>query len=260
MGVETHQAVAIACVPSAIPAVERASHFALARELFHELAQERTQLPDGYAFRFEPDAFEAVARFVANERKCCPFMNVELSLARESGPVWLRMTGPAGTREVVQAELGLPGSCTCDYRRCPMDDPSAAVPQVTARSDVGRSTDSTTRTAKWTAVGGVFAALGVFASCCLLPFTLAALGVGGAWLGGFVALARYKPIFVTIAVALLAYGFYAVYWKPRKACAAGAACTTCRPGRSVRVGLWGATVLAASSVLFDYLEPYLLGV
>lgn len=113
MVVEADYAAVIACVPSAIPAAERASHFALAHELFHELAQERAELRDGYAFRFEPDVFEAVARFVANERKCCPFMNFELSLARESGPVWLRMTGPAGTREVVQAELGLAGSCSC---------------------------------------------------------------------------------------------------------------------------------------------------
>lgn len=113
MGVETSQAAALACVPSAIPATERAGHFALARELFTELAQERMELPDGYAIRFQSDAFEAVARFVANERKCCPFMDLELSIARRSGPLWLRMTGPAGTREVVQAELGLGGSCGC---------------------------------------------------------------------------------------------------------------------------------------------------
>lgn len=139
-----------------------------------------------------------------------------------------------------------------------MDDPSTTVPRETARCDVSRPTSSTTRAAEWTAVGGVFAALGVCASCCLLPFTLAALGVGGVWIGALDALAPYKPIFVGVAGALLAYGFYAVYWKRRKACAAGASCTTCRPGRSVRAGLWVATVLAASSVLFDYLEPYLL--
>jgi hypothetical protein len=48
-----------------------------------------------------------LARFIVNERKCCPFMDFELSITRESGPVWLRMTGPEGTREIVQAELGL---------------------------------------------------------------------------------------------------------------------------------------------------------
>ena len=113
MGIETHQGAALACVPSAIPAAERAGHFAIARQLFTELAQERTELPDGYAIRFQPDAFEAVVRFVGNERKCCPFMNFELSIAGESGPLWLRMTGPTGTREVVRAELGLGEACGC---------------------------------------------------------------------------------------------------------------------------------------------------
>src|SRR5882762_6150536 len=103
MSYETNPGTTLACVPSAIPETERASHFALARELFVDFAQERTELPDGYAVRFHSDAFESVARFVANERKCCPFMNFELSITQGSGPLWLRMTGPTGPREVLQA-------------------------------------------------------------------------------------------------------------------------------------------------------------
>lgn len=110
---DAERGTALACVPSAIPAAERASHFALARELFTRGAQQRLELPDGYAFRFRPEAFESVRRFVANERKCCPFLIFELTIAENSGPLWLRMTGPDGTREVLQAELDLPGSCGC---------------------------------------------------------------------------------------------------------------------------------------------------
>lgn len=101
------------CVPSAIPAGERQGHFRLAQELFHERAKERTDLADGYAIRFDYDDFEAVARFVLNERRCCPFMEFELRVAPESGPLWLRMTGPEGTRGVLEAELHLTGSCGC---------------------------------------------------------------------------------------------------------------------------------------------------
>lgn len=111
-------AVPLACVPSAIPADERACHFALARKLFVELAKERKDLPAGYAFRFDADELETVSRFIANERKCCPFMTFEMEIAAASGPVWLRITGPHGTREVLDAELGLSGnepagSCCC---------------------------------------------------------------------------------------------------------------------------------------------------
>jgi hypothetical protein len=97
----------LACVPAAIPPNERPAHFALARHLFTEAAQERSGLPDGFAFRFAADAFEQVASFVANERRCCPFLRFELTVDPADGPVRLRMTGPPGTREFLQAELRL---------------------------------------------------------------------------------------------------------------------------------------------------------
>lgn len=109
-------AVPVACVPGAIPAAERSAHFALARKLFAEIAVERKVLSDGYAFRFDASELEAVSRFVANERRCCPFMTFELEVAAAGGPLWLRMTGPEGTRAVLDAELNLAshsGGCGC---------------------------------------------------------------------------------------------------------------------------------------------------
>lgn len=100
--------VALACVPTAIAPEARPAHFALLRELFGLLVQERTELPTGYAYRFPSDALELVARFVANERKCCPFLSFELAVAAGAGPLWLRMTGPEGTRAVLDAELAVP--------------------------------------------------------------------------------------------------------------------------------------------------------
>ena len=113
-----------------------------------------------------------------------------------------------------------------------------------------------TGSAKWPIVGAVLAAIGVCASCCLLPFALALFGIGGAWASGLHFLARYKPLFVLMAVCLLGYGFYAVYWKPKRACKTDG-CETCRPSRTARLSLWIATVLAIASRAFDYLEPYL---
>jgi hypothetical protein len=113
MSAESSQIPAVACVPSAIEPAARTAHFALARELFEKRCVERVTLPDEYAFRFLPDSLEEIASFVANERKCCPFMSFELNLAPGSGPLWLRMTGPEGTRDVLDAELNLAGSCGC---------------------------------------------------------------------------------------------------------------------------------------------------
>jgi hypothetical protein len=104
---------ALACVPGAIAPGDRQAHFSLAKELFHQRALERVALPNGYAARFPIDALEAVARFVANERKCCPFMCFEISFGPESAPLWLRMTGPDGTKDVLDAEFNLTSCCGC---------------------------------------------------------------------------------------------------------------------------------------------------
>lgn len=107
MSVEASSSPAIACVPGAIPADERAAHFALIRSLFGAAAESREPCGDGYAYRFPPDALEGVSRFVLNERKCCPFLSFSLEITPADGPVWLRLTGPEGTREFLDAELSL---------------------------------------------------------------------------------------------------------------------------------------------------------
>lgn len=98
------EAVALVCVPDAIPAEERPAHQALLRQLFGEAAEDREAIPNGYAFRFSPDILDGLARFVANERKCCPFLEFMIHVTPD-GPIWLRMTGPAGTPEFLEAEL-----------------------------------------------------------------------------------------------------------------------------------------------------------
>jgi mercuric ion transport protein len=112
---------------------------------------------------------------------------------------------------------------------------------------------------KWTAAGGVLASLGVSAACCLLPFVMLSVGVAGAWVTALDALAPHKWIFITLTVALLSYGFYAMYFRPKTNCAAEVNCDTRNSGRSVRVGLWVATILAIAGVIFERLEPVLSG-
>lgn len=97
----------LACAPGVIPDAERPAHFALIRTLFAEAAEARESLPDGYAFRFPADALEPLGRFFLNERKCCPFLAFSLEVSPARGPVWLRITGPEGTRELLDAELPL---------------------------------------------------------------------------------------------------------------------------------------------------------
>jgi mercuric ion transport protein len=107
------------------------------------------------------------------------------------------------------------------------------------------------------ALGGILGAIAA-SSCCVIPLILFSLGIGGAWIGNLTALAPYKPLFVAGTAGLLGYGFYLVYWKPRRACAAGAACARPIPSRLVQLALWIATVLVIAAFAFDYVAPLLL--
>jgi hypothetical protein len=95
----------VVCNMLAIPADQRASHEARANELFGRAVVEQRDLPDGYAFRLDAADYELAAAFVANERRCCPFLRFQLDLAPAGGPIWLRMTGAAGAREALAAGL-----------------------------------------------------------------------------------------------------------------------------------------------------------
>ena len=67
-------------------------------------------LPDGVALRFaaEPERLALLATFIDLERRCCAFLRFQLTVEPGGGPVWLELTGPPGTREFLEGELGTP--------------------------------------------------------------------------------------------------------------------------------------------------------
>ncbi len=119
----------------------------------------------------------------------------------------------------------------------------------------GKDNDGKTRLL---ATGGILGAIAA-SSCCILPLVLFSLGISGAWISNLTALYPYKPYFITLTLALLAYGFYLTYRKPDTSCADGAACARPLPNRIVKVALWAATALIIAAILFPYAVPYLLG-
>ena len=96
----------LACDLTAIPTDVREEHVLTAPQLF-AAAQEVQELPNGYAIRFlnEPGRFLGIAKFIENERLCCPFFNFGLEVEPNSGPLWLRLTGGEGVKEILQTTL-----------------------------------------------------------------------------------------------------------------------------------------------------------
>jgi hypothetical protein len=64
-------------------------------------ATERSDLPDGCRLQFAPDEeiLADIARTIEAERRCCRFLEFQLTIAPDLGPITLELTGPAGTRE-----------------------------------------------------------------------------------------------------------------------------------------------------------------
>ena len=98
----------IACDLNAISAEERPEHVRLARSLFYEGRGEAHELENGYSFRFQAESstLAELAQFVANERLCCPFWTFTIGVEAGNGPMWLRLTGPDGAKEMLKAEFG----------------------------------------------------------------------------------------------------------------------------------------------------------
>ena len=96
--------VPIACNLDALSAQERERHAALLLELGGKVLEMR-ELPDGYAYRFAPEArtVAEIAEWIGLERACCPFLRFSLDVEPNTGPVWLRLTGSARVKEFIGA-------------------------------------------------------------------------------------------------------------------------------------------------------------
>jgi hypothetical protein len=73
-------------------------------------ADARETLPDGMRWRFRPSSeiLAALVDAIDMERRCCRFLRFELVVEAGEGPVWLCVTGPAGTRAFLESLTQVP--------------------------------------------------------------------------------------------------------------------------------------------------------
>jgi hypothetical protein len=95
-----------ACDMTAIPVAERAAHHAITRHVI--AAAVIRESGEGFVFALPGGEYDAVTRFVAKERLCCPFLTFVVTARAEAPEVELRITGPTGVKDFIRAELHLP--------------------------------------------------------------------------------------------------------------------------------------------------------
>jgi hypothetical protein len=94
-----------ACRLDALTPTERKESLALRAALMAAIADAK-ELADGFALKLDARLpFSALARFIELERRCCPFFRFELDVAPHGGPLWLRLTGADGVKELLRRSV-----------------------------------------------------------------------------------------------------------------------------------------------------------
>ena len=72
---------------------------------FRSAVTEVKELEGGYSYGLPSDGewLSELANLVNLERRCCPFLRFTINVEPAGGPIVLEMTGPAGTKEFLEA-------------------------------------------------------------------------------------------------------------------------------------------------------------
>lgn len=103
---------------------------------------------------------------------------------------------------------------------------------------------------RWALLAGIAGALGA-SVCCAVPLILVSIGISGTWLASLTALEPYRPLFVAVTVAALAFASWRLYG-PSSRCADGRVCAHLQILRRRRRLLWAVVAAAVPMLLFPY--------
>jgi mercuric ion transport protein len=106
---------------------------------------------------------------------------------------------------------------------------------------------------KQSLVAGVFAAIGAWV-CCVAPFVLLSLGIGGAWVGSLTAMAPYRAIFMGLTLLFLGLTFRNLY-RVSPVCAPSTPCTDARTIKRQRLTFWIVATLLFGLLAVPSLAP-----
>jgi len=101
----------IACNLKALTPAERARQSALSRKLSTATVEKR-ELANGLRFRLSlaEITLPELGEWIDAERKCCPFLDFQISIEREGGAVQLSLTGRAGVKEFLLSDFATVGA------------------------------------------------------------------------------------------------------------------------------------------------------
>jgi mercuric ion transport protein len=111
------------------------------------------------------------------------------------------------------------------------------------------------KSAGWLATGSLIGA-GLASVCCIVPLLLVSLGISGAWISNLTALEPYKPYVGAVTLALISYGFWHVYFKPKDLCEDGSYCARPQSARTTKTVLWLGLAIVLLALTIDWWAPW----
>jgi hypothetical protein len=98
-----------ACDRLALTPAQRHRHFDVLGPFLRTKVLGVRAAPDGYTFRFPNDwaTYAALTDWMNGERLCCPFFDFDLSVTREHGEIWMKLSGRQGTKDFIRSDFAL---------------------------------------------------------------------------------------------------------------------------------------------------------
>jgi len=208
----------------------------------------------------------ALARPVTEKARTDPKLWAECVVGAVMEDAYLEMLRGAGLHAGIVSRLDyFSGSASADTRRAAQGfGAHTIIVRGTKGADDGAwqapAADASGATARaW--VGGkaglAGAALVALASmvCWAVPLALVSLGITGAWMSTFTALAPYKWWLIGASLACLGYAWYRIYRVPPPE--AAGACAAAPEGLAVsRALFWAVCALVLAAIVSPYLVPF----
>jgi len=107
LGVSAFTESPFACDRAALTPQARKRHFDVLSPALRARKKSVRELRDGFEFEFPPDSatLQLVSEWVAGERLCCRFFDIDMHVDREGGSLWLRLTGREGVKQFIRADF-----------------------------------------------------------------------------------------------------------------------------------------------------------
>jgi hypothetical protein len=98
----------LACNTIAISSTERSRYNELVKKLKASVKQQR-ELADGYAWEIDGQGIgrSEAAEWLAMERRCCPFLTLQLDATGNDANYWIKLKGPPGVKAFLLEEFGV---------------------------------------------------------------------------------------------------------------------------------------------------------